>query len=77
MRNFLDKKHGPFIGRVYMLVVLLLGNALMILGAALFLNPDFGWNAAMMIVGLVITVATIAVLSTPADPNGADEAKAE
>ena len=66
IREFLDEKHGKFIGRVYILAVLFIGNLLMALGAALYFNFEF--NAIMMVIGIIITVACIAVLSEPVDP---------
>ncbi len=65
IRKFLDAKHGRFIGRVYFLVILFIGNALIPIGAVShFLK---GSSPFVMYLGIIITVLSIAVLSTPYD----------
>ena len=75
LRGFLDTKHGIFIGRVYMLLVLFIGNALMALGAALYFN--YGHTMVMMAIGIIITIASIAILSTPVDLGNAQNTNAD
>ena len=53
MNEFLDQKHGKFIGRIYMLVVLFCANALIPIGAVMrFL---YGGSSVLMIIGIIIT----------------------
>lgn len=63
IQEFLDTKHGKFIGRVYMLAVLFLFNTAIALGAALFYN--FGKSPALLTVGVIGTIISISILSTP------------
>ena len=56
IQKFLDSKHGNILGRVYFLILLFFGNALIPIGAGV-----------LMIAGLLITVIAIAILSTPYD----------
>ena len=72
IRDFLDQKHGIFVGRVYMLAILFLGNFLMALGAALYFN--FAYNPAMLVIGIIITAICIAILSTPVEPGSLRDA---
>ena len=54
MNEFLDQKHGKFIGRIYMLVVLFCANALIPIGAVMrFL---YGGSSVLIIIGIIITV---------------------
>ena len=63
MNEFLDQKHGKFIGRIYMLVVLFCANALIPIGAVMrFL---YGGSSVLMIIGIIITVFCLIFLSTP------------
>ena len=65
LQKFLDEKHGKFIGRVYFLAILLVGNALIPIGAVMrYLHNG---SPVLMMVGIVITVVMIALLSTPCD----------
>ena len=65
IQKFLDTKHGKFIGRVYMLALLLLFNALIAIGASMYFN--FDETPIVLVVGIVGTVASIGILSTPTD----------
>jgi len=63
IREFLDKKHGKFIGRVYMLVMLFVFNACIAVGASM--HYTFGKTIMVMFTGIVGTIVCIGVLSTP------------
>lgn len=63
IQEFLDNKHGKFIGRVYMLAVLFIFNTAIAVGAALFYN--FGKSPALLAIGVIGTVILIGILSTP------------
>lgn len=63
LKNFLDKKQGKFIGRVYLLIILFVCNAAVAYGAALYFT--FFKTPFLMIFGIVGTVVIIAILSTP------------
>lgn len=63
IQEFLDNKHGKFIGRVYMLAVLFIFNTAIALGAALFYN--FGKSPSLLAIGFIGTVISIGILSTP------------
>ena len=64
MNDFLDKKHGFCIGRVWMLIVMFFFNALIPIGAVMqFL---YSMTGVLMYVGIVGTVICWAILSTPA-----------
>lgn len=65
IRDFLDNKHGKFIGRVYMLVLLFIFNACITIGASMYYT--FGKTIMVMIIGIIGTVICIGVLSTPAE----------
>ena len=65
IQKFLDSKHGKLLGRVYFLILLFIGNALIPIGAVMkFLHNGSG---VLMILGIIITVAAIVILSTPYD----------
>ena len=54
IQKFLDSKHGNILGRVYFLILLFFGNALIPIGAVIkFLHNGSG---VLMIAGLLITV---------------------
>ena len=63
MNNFLDKKHGFCIGRVWMLIALFIFNAFMPIGAAMKFLYDM--TGILLYVGIVGTVICIGILSTP------------
>ena len=64
IHDFLDKKHGFCIGRVWMLIVMFFLNALIPIGAVMqFL---YSMTGVLMYVGIVGTVICWAILSTPA-----------
>ena len=66
-------KHGKLLGRVYFLILLFIGNALIPIGAVMkFLNNGSG---VLMILGIIITVAAIVILSTPYDLSNYKEEK--
>ena len=70
IQKFLDTKHGKFIGRVYLLIILFIGNMLIPAGAVLhYLHNG---SPVLMIVGFVITAVVIAILSTPFDLKTVD-----
>lgn len=65
IQKFLDSKHGNILGRVYFLILLFIGNALIPIGAVIkFLHNG---SPILMIIGVAITVIAIAILSTPYD----------
>lgn len=71
IQKFLDSKHGKFIGRVYFLVLLFIGNALIPIGAVShYLHNG---SSFMMYVGIILTVFSIAILSTPYDMSNYKE----
>lgn len=73
IQKFLDSKHGKLLGRVYFLILLFIGNALIPIGAVMkFLNNGSG---VLMILGIIITVAAIVILSTPYDLSNYKEEK--
>lgn len=63
LHKFLDEKHGIAIGRVYMLILLFLFNALIPIGAVLFYL--YASTPMVLAGGIVGSVITIAILSTP------------
>ena len=63
IEDFLDKKHGKFIGRVYMLVMLFIFNACIAIGASMYYT--FGKTIMVMITGIIGTIVCIGILSTP------------
>lgn len=73
IQNFLDTKQGKFIGRVYILIILFIGNALVPIGAvSTFVN---GGSPIMLYAGIAITLVSIGVLSTPYDLDTFKEEK--
>ena len=69
IQKFLDSKHGKLLGRVYFLILLFIGNALIPIGAVMkFLHNGSG---VLMILGIIITV----ILSTPYDLSNYKEEK--
>ena len=67
IQKFLDSKHGKLLGRVYFLILLFIGNALIPIGAVM----KFLHNGS----GVLITVAAIVILSTPYDLSNYKEEK--
>lgn len=71
MNEFLDQKHGKFIGRIYMLVVLFCANALILFCANALIPIGavmrflYGGSSVLMIIGIIITVICWIILSTP------------
>ena len=65
IQKFLDTKHGKFIGRVYFLVLLFIGNALIPMGAVSHFLHD--GSSLVMYLGIILTVVSIGILSTPYD----------
>lgn len=65
IQKFLDTKQGKFIGRVYILFILFLGNALVPIGAvSTFIN---GGSPFLLYTGIAVTLIAIGILSTPYD----------
>lgn len=63
IQKFLDTKHANVLGRVYFLILLFIGNALIPIGAVMkFMYKS---STVIMYVGIAITVFAIAILSTP------------
>ncbi len=67
MKNseWLDKKIGKFIGRVYMLALLFISNVFIAIGATL--HYILGKSTFLLVVGTIGTVLCIGILSTPVD----------
>lgn len=65
MKNseWLDKKVGKFIGRVYMLALLFICNALIAVGATL--RYILGKSSFLLVVGSIGTIICIGILSKP------------
>lgn len=63
IHDFLDKKHGKFIGRVYLLVALFLFNMLIPVGAIMYFTS--GQSPLVLGLGVVGTLICWGVLSTP------------
>ena len=63
IHDFLDKKHGFCIGRVWMLIAMFFFNAMIPIGAVMQFLYDM--TGVLLYVGVVGTIACIAVLSTP------------
>lgn len=73
IQKFLDTKQGKFIGRVYILIILFIGNALIPIGAVnTFSN---GGSPIWMYAGIVVTLIAIGVLSTPYNLEELEEKK--
>ncbi len=62
--NKLDKKYFGIRGRVLMLALLFLFNAMVVTGASL--HYTFGKTSVIMIIGAIGTIVSIGILSTPA-----------
>lgn len=65
VQEFLDNKKGKFIGRVYMLILLLICNATIAIGASMYYN--FGKSPVTFSIGIIGTIICIGILSTPTD----------
>lgn len=63
IQKFLDTKHGKFIGRVYMLILLFFSNALIPSGAAMYYLHSM--TPVFMYMGIIGTAICMAILSTP------------
>lgn len=63
LQKFLDTKHGKLIGRVYMLILLFVFNALIPVGAAM--HYIYSMTGIVMYLGITGTVVSIFILSTP------------
>jgi len=61
--QWLDKKYGKFIGRVYMLALLFISNAFIAVGATL--HYIFGKTILLLGIGVIGTIICIGILSTP------------
>ena len=63
IHDFLDKKHGFCIGRVWMLMVMFVFNAMIPIGAVMqFL---YNMTGILLYLGLAGTAVCIGILSTP------------
>lgn len=63
IQKFLDRKHGKWIGRVYMLMALFISNALIPIGAAM--HYLYNMTPAVMYLGIIGTAICMFILSTP------------
>lgn len=63
IQKFLDTKHGKLIGRVYILIALFFSNALIPIGAVMYYL--YSMTPIVMYIGVIGTVVSIAILSTP------------
>lgn len=63
MQKFLDTRHGKWIGRVYMLIVLFVFNALIPIGAVMYYLRSM--TPAVLYLGVLGTVVSMWILSTP------------
>lgn len=73
MSEFLDSKHGKFIGRVYMLVLLFICNAMIPIGAVM--HYLHGMSSVVMLLGGAGTLICILILSTPTKLTAAEAEK--
>ena len=73
IQKFLDSKHGKLLGRVYFLILLFIGNALIPIGAGIKIFQK--WTRLPHDPGIIITVAAIVILSTPYDLSNYKEEK--
>ncbi|MEG1971871.1 MAG: hypothetical protein RR315_01835 [Oscillospiraceae bacterium] len=63
IQKFLDAKHGKVIGRVYMLVLLFIFNALIPIGAVMrYLHS---MTPIVLFIGLIGSAVVMFILSTP------------
>lgn len=69
--KFLDEKQGRFIGRVYLLVILFIGNVLIPVGAVI--KYFYDGSSVILYAGLAISIVMIAVLSKPYNLNNYKE----
>lgn len=69
--EWLDKKIGRFIGRVYMLALLFISNVFLAVGATL--RYIFGKSALLLIIGTIGTILCIGILSAPVDINNIEQ----
>lgn len=58
--EWLDKKTGYFIGRVYMLVLLFISNALIVVGAAM--HYIYGNSIILLSIGVISTIILFSVI---------------
>ncbi len=63
IQEFLDTKHGKWIGRVYMLVLLFICNAMVPIGAVMHYLHSM--TPVVMYLGGIGTLVCILILSTP------------
>lgn len=69
IQEFLDTKHGKWIGRVYMLVLLFICNAMVPIGAVMHYLHSM--TPVVMYLGGIGTFICILILSTPTKPEDA------
>lgn len=63
IQKFLDTKHGKMIGRVYMLILLFICNAMVPIGAVMCYLHSL--TPVVMYLGGIGTLVCILILSTP------------
>lgn len=71
LHRFLDRRIGPWSGRVWGLIVNLAANALTLWGISSVLRTGSGW--AWIVIGGVATVVCVAALALPARSGGPGE----
>ncbi len=64
----LDRRWGPWSGRVWGLILNFITNGLAIYGAIGMIRD--GSRVPIFIIGLILTIACIALLARPNTPNG-------
>ena len=69
--RLLERRIGPWSGRVWGLVLNLVANAVALWGVSSVMRTGSGW--AWVVVGGAATAACIAVLARPARSRGPDE----
>ena len=70
LHRFLERRIGPWSGRVWGLIVNLAGNAMALWGVASVMRTGSGW--AWIVIGGVATVICISALALPAGPGDPD-----
>lgn len=71
MDRLLERRIGPWSGRVWGLALNLVANAVALWGVSSVMRTGSGWS--WIVVGGAATVACIAVLARPARSPGSDE----
>ena len=71
LHRFLERRIGPWSGRVWGLILNLAGNGMMLWGISSLLRTGSGW--AWIVIGGVVTVACVAALALPARSGEPEE----